>query len=59
MRSALTVRWSLADVPDGVEQELRDYLAHTSHARFEQRKVLAVVGGPEGFVSVPPHDTAS
>jgi hypothetical protein len=38
--SALTVRWSLADAPDGVEQELRDYVAETSHARFEQRAGL-------------------
>ncbi len=30
----LTVRWSLADAPDGVEQELADYVAGTSHARF-------------------------
>jgi hypothetical protein len=38
--SALTVRWSLADSPDGVEQELRDYVTGTSHARFEQREGL-------------------
>ena len=30
----LTVRWSLADAPEGVEQELADYVAGTSHARF-------------------------
>jgi len=30
----LTVRWSLADTPDGVEQELATYIAETSHARF-------------------------
>lgn len=30
----LTVRWSLADAPDGVEQELASYVADTSHARF-------------------------
>jgi hypothetical protein len=30
----LTVRWSLADAADGVEQELADYVAGTSHARF-------------------------
>ena len=38
--SALTVRWSLADAPDGVERQLRDYVAETSHARFEQRDGL-------------------
>ena len=30
----LTVRWSLRDAPEGVEQELADYVAGTSHARF-------------------------
>ena len=30
----LTVRWSLADAPPGVEAELADYVAGTSHARF-------------------------
>lgn len=30
----LTVRWSLADAPEGVEEALRDYVADTSHARF-------------------------
>ena len=30
----LTVRWSLADAPAAVEQELADYVAGTSHARF-------------------------
>ena len=30
----LTVRWSLADAPDGVEEELATYVAETSHARF-------------------------
>jgi hypothetical protein len=32
--NGLTVRWSLADAPDGVEQALADYVADTSHARF-------------------------
>ena len=32
----LTVRWSLADAPEGVEQQLADYVAGTSHARFTQ-----------------------
>jgi hypothetical protein len=112
--SALTVRWSLSEAAEGVEQELRDYVAGTSHARFEQREglrfktwrmrsgewfegcyvfvddaaraafqesftqtaaespgskiigsspmyieeceVVAVAGGPEGFVSVPSYD---
>ena len=30
----LTVRWSLAEAPEGVEQKLADYVAETSHARF-------------------------
>jgi len=30
----LTVRWSLAEAPDGVEKELADYVADTSHERF-------------------------
>lgn len=33
MRS-LTIRWSLADAPDGVEEELASYVESTSHARF-------------------------
>jgi hypothetical protein len=34
MMPGLTVRWSLAEAPDGVEQALADYVAETSHARF-------------------------
>ena len=30
----LTVRWSLADAAEGVEDELASYVAETSHARF-------------------------
>jgi hypothetical protein len=30
----LTVRWSLADAADGVEEQLRHYVSGTSHARF-------------------------
>ena len=30
----LTVRWSLADAPEGVAAELATYVAETSHARF-------------------------
>jgi len=30
----LTVRWSLADAPDGIEKDLATYVADTSHARF-------------------------
>jgi len=30
----LTVRWSLADAPAGVEEQLAAYVADTSHARF-------------------------
>ena len=32
--NGLTVRWSLADAPAGVEDELASYVAETSHARF-------------------------
>ena len=32
--SGLTVRWSLADAPEGVDAALADYVAETSHARF-------------------------
>jgi hypothetical protein len=32
----LTVRWSLADAPEGTDRRLADYVADTSHARFEQ-----------------------
>jgi hypothetical protein len=31
---ALTVRWSLAEAPEGVEDKLAAYVAETSHARF-------------------------
>lgn len=30
----LTVRWSLAEAPEGVEAELASYVEGTSHARF-------------------------
>jgi hypothetical protein len=30
----LTVRWSLADAPEGVEEQLASYVADSSHARF-------------------------
>lgn len=30
----LTVRWSLTDAPDGVEEQLKGYVSETSHARF-------------------------
>ena len=30
----LTVRWSLAEAPEGIEQALADYVADTSYARF-------------------------
>lgn len=33
MRS-LTIRWSLVDAPEGVEDELASYVESTSHARF-------------------------
>lgn len=31
---SLTVRWSLAEAPDGVEEELASYVESTSHAKF-------------------------
>ena len=30
----LTIRWSLAGAPEGVEDELASFVAETSHARF-------------------------
>lgn len=30
----LTVRWSLAEAPEGVEKQLADYVADSSHERF-------------------------
>jgi hypothetical protein len=32
--AGLTVRWSLAGAPEGVEDALAAYVADTSHARF-------------------------
>lgn len=32
--NGLTVRWSLLEAPSGVEQDLADYVADSSHARF-------------------------
>jgi hypothetical protein len=37
----LTVRWSLADAPAGVGDELAAYVAETSHARFTGKPGLA------------------
>jgi hypothetical protein len=37
----LTVRWSLAEAPEGVEQALADYVADTSYARFSALPDLA------------------
>ena len=37
----LTVRWSLADAPAGVEQRLADYVAETSYDRFSASPGLA------------------
>ncbi len=34
MTAGLTVRWSLAEAPDGIEQILADYVADGSHERF-------------------------
>ncbi len=33
-RRALTVRWSLAEAPEGIEEELATYVENTSHAKF-------------------------
>lgn len=37
----LTVRWSLADAPDGIEEQLATYVAQTSHAKFTGMAGLA------------------
>ena len=37
----LTVRWSLTDAADGVEEALREYVEHTSHAGFTGRPGLS------------------
>ncbi|RHW28052.1 hypothetical protein D0Z08_07190 [Nocardioides immobilis] len=37
----LTVRWSLGDAPEGVEEQLATYVADTSHARFTGMAGLA------------------
>jgi hypothetical protein len=37
----LTVRWSLENAPDGVEEELAAYVADTSHAKFTGMQGLA------------------
>lgn len=36
----LTVRWSLEDAPEGIEQELADYVEQTSYAGFAGREGL-------------------
>ena len=36
----LTVRWSLEDAPDGVEEALATYVRDTSHARFTGKEGL-------------------
>src|SRR3954452_10971162 len=36
----LTVRWSLAGAPEGVEESLASYVSDTSHARFTGRPGL-------------------
>ena len=38
----LTVRWSLADAPEGVDRALADYVADTSYDRFSAMDDLAV-----------------
>jgi hypothetical protein len=36
----LTVRWSLSDAPDGVEEALASYVEETSHERFSGKEGL-------------------
>ena len=36
----LTVRWSLEDAPDGVEEALSTYVRDTSHTRFTGKEGL-------------------
>ena len=36
----LTVRWSLANAPEGVEQALAEYVESTSHAKFTGKEGL-------------------
>jgi hypothetical protein len=36
----LTVRWSLTDAPDGVEEQLATYVSGTSHALFSGKEGL-------------------
>ncbi|RNL62636.1 hypothetical protein EFK50_12830 [Nocardioides marmoriginsengisoli] len=38
--AGLTVRWSLAEAADGVEEALVDYVATVSHARFTEMEGL-------------------
>jgi hypothetical protein len=37
----LSVRWSLADAPEGVEAQLREYVLGTSMGRFARKEGLA------------------
>ncbi len=37
----LTVRWSLEDAPEGIEDQLATYVADTSHAKFTGMPGLA------------------
>jgi hypothetical protein len=37
----LTVRWSLAEAPEGIEDALASYVAETSHAKFTGMAGLA------------------
>ena len=39
--AGLTVRWSLAAAPEGVEDALASYVADTSHGRFQGMEGLA------------------
>ncbi|HWM74993.1 MAG TPA: hypothetical protein VNQ53_14700 [Nocardioides sp.] len=41
MMLGLTVRWSLENAPDGVEDKLAAYVADTSHAKFTGMPGLA------------------
>jgi hypothetical protein len=48
----LAVRWSLAQAPEGIEDELREYVVGTSLARFmflDGLAFVAIAEGPAGF----------
>ena len=48
----LTVRWSLENATDGVEEELAAYVADTSHAKFTGMPGLAQTSLALAFLTV-------